>query len=545
MIADRLSILVLATCLLCAGAYGERLNVTHYPGSDIGQQINAAYAALPPTGGALYVPAKKDGTCYQFSAPIQFSTLHKTVVVEGDSLQSTCLQYLGSGTAVWFDYGFEHYLVGATLKNLSLQGTDNQGTGLLLGGSNGAEGTRIENVRIAGFALGVTFGFRAFMQRFDHVVIDDNVQNLYYPPLLQDTGENIEFDHVLFGNNTGTNFADSVVISAANGSPAGINFVDCSFDAVQVVLTVGYINMVNPHFENAANHSDLDYVIVNGGYVNIVNPYFLQNFFSGPVPSQFIRATEGLTVLTGVQAYTNQIIPRFMLLQGSASVLVLGEINVQNFTTDIVKDAGATGYAAVLGAYGQNLPLLLSNNASLGWRNKDGVPMEIFRVGTDNSLLIHNPGGNIGFWNNAETAIVAGLADNEWAVGPAVITTSGDAYFNSVTTTKPAPPAPASLAAQTQSQNLVVSENTSKQGATFGGVLTFGNIPASTCEERDIPAAGTSKGTALAPVWPVLESGLTGMMYVLDSGKVRVRVCNITSHPIGTTAQQFGGRFIH
>jgi hypothetical protein len=541
MIAERLSILVLATCLLCAGAYGERLNVTHYPGSDIGQQINAAYAALPPTGGALYVPAKKDGTCYQFSTPIQFNTLHKTVVVEGDSLQSTCLQYLGSGTAVSFDYGFEHYLVGATLKNLTLQGTGNQGTGLILGGSNGAEGTRIENVRIAGFGLGVIFGYRSWGSKFDHVVIDDNEQNLYYPPSLQDTGENLEFIHVIFGNNTNVNIANSIVINGANGSPPDFNFVDCSFDAVQVVLTVGYINMVNPHFENAANHSDLDYLVINGAYVNIVNPFFLQNFFSGPIPSQFIRATQGLTVLVGVKAYTNQIIPRFMFLQGTASALVLGEINVQNFTTDIVKDVGATGYVAVHGAYGSNYPLLLSNNVPLAWQNSQGIPTEIFRVGTDNSLLVRNPGGNINYWNNAETAIVGAFADNEWAIGPASISTSGDAHFNSVTTANPTPSTPASLVSQTQSQS--PATGTGKSEAAFSGVLSFGSIPAETCKEDDISNARSGTDTFLVPIWPALESGLTGMMYV-DSSKVRVRVCNVTSHPISASAHQFGGRFI-
>jgi hypothetical protein len=531
-------VLVLIVCGLCAAAYGDARNVTKYPGSDIGQQINAAYADLPPTGGALYVPAKSDGNCYQFATPIQFATLDKSVVVSGDSLQSTCLQYTGSGTAVWFDYGFEHYLVGATLKDLTLQGTGSQGTGLLLGGTNGAEGTRIDNVRIAGFALGVTFGYRAFLQRFDHVVIDDNVQNLYYPPALADTGENVEFDHVLFGNNTGTNFANSVVINAANGSPPGINFVDCSFDAVQVVLTVGYVNMVNPHFENAKNHSDLDYVVVNGGYVNIVNPYFLQNYFSGPIPSQLIRATEGLTVLAGVQAYTNQIIPRFMLLQGSANALVLGEINVQNFTTDIVKDAGATGYAAVLGAYGLNLPLLFSNNAALGWRDNQANPMEIFRVGSDNSLLIRNPGGNIAYWNAPETAIISAFADNEFAIGPATITTTGDAHLNSVTVDTPSP-TPRPIGGQ--GHNLVAG--THKWVPAFSAVLEFGNIPAGTCKEENVLSPEASADAFLLPVWPVLEGGLTGMMY-RETGRVKVRVCNVTSSAINAGAHQFGGRFI-
>ena len=544
-----LFILACTVSLFSTPGYSQGRDVTRFPGSDIGQQINAAYAALPPTGGRLHVPTKHDGSCYQYATPIVINIPNKSVVLEGDSLQSTCLQFLGRGVAMQFDYGFDHTVFGAALKDLCLQGTAQQGTGLLLGGSNGAEGLLVENVRITGFGLGVTYSHHAWASRFAHAMIDDNVQNLYYPPGLIATGENVEFNHVLFLNsnsqflNTDANVANSIVIDTGSGSSAGsppdFNFVDCSFDGVQLVLKPSYINIVNPHFEGGFGRNALDWIVIDGAYVNIVNPMFLQDFFSGPQPSQLIRATAGLTVLSGVKAYSNQVIPRFMLLQGTANALVLGEINVQNFSTDIVKDAGATGYFAVHGDYGFNRPLRLSNNTGVWWESTDGAPTEIFRVDAFNGLVIQNPGGNINFWNKNESSNIGGFNDNGLAVGTASISTFGDASFRSVTV---ANKASASSDPQPQTSNVNPRPGEKNSPTRFSGVISFGIIPANTCKENGIPVAGATTNTSVAPVWPPLENGLTGIMYIPESGKVMIRLCNSTANSVGTASRYFGGR---
>lgn len=553
MILQRFSIVVLVVCLLPTAAYSQGRDVTKYPGSDIGQQVNAAYAALPATGGHLHIPAKQDGSCYQYATPIVLNIPDKSVVIEGDSLQSTCLQFQSSGTAVQFDFGFSPAIFGAALKNLTLQGTAQKGTGLVLGGTNGAEGVVVENVRITGFGLGVTYSQKAWASRFEHSVIDDNVQNLYYPPGLAPSGENLEFSHVIFLNtnttalNTDAYVANSIVISAADGTSAGsppdFNFVDCSFDGVQLVLKPSYINIVNAHFEGGFGRNALDWIVIDGAYVNIVNPMFLQDFDSGTQPSQLIRATSGLTVLSGVKAYTKQVIPRFMLLQNTASALVLGEINVQNFTTDIVKDAGATGYFAVHGVYHLNYPLLLSNNTTLGWQNKDGAPAEALRLDAYNNLVIHNPGASIGFWNSNESSPIGLINDFGVGIGPATIDPVGNAHFNSLTLSSSAQPASAKPVSETQGRSPIAGE--SKPGGNFASVIQFGNIPTNACKESEIPGVTAAAGTFLIPIWPALESGLTGMMYVVDSGKIRVRVCNVTTNAISVATHQFGGRFIH
>jgi hypothetical protein len=47
---------------------------TTWGSSDIGVQINAAYAALPTSGGTILIAPKADGTPYVFTVPIACST---------------------------------------------------------------------------------------------------------------------------------------------------------------------------------------------------------------------------------------------------------------------------------------------------------------------------------------------------------------------------------------------------------------------------------------------------------------------------------------
>ncbi len=54
---------------------------TDFSGADIGAQINAAYAALPTTGGAIHVPVT--ASCYDFTTPIVFNTIGKAVTLKG------------------------------------------------------------------------------------------------------------------------------------------------------------------------------------------------------------------------------------------------------------------------------------------------------------------------------------------------------------------------------------------------------------------------------------------------------------------------------
>lgn len=95
--------------------------------TDAGKAINDAYAALPPTGGVIYVMAL--GGCSNFSTPINLSANGKFVTIVGTGVETTCLNYTpSSGTAFTLNTGTAG---GAgqndRLENFSLQ-TSTQGS---------------------------------------------------------------------------------------------------------------------------------------------------------------------------------------------------------------------------------------------------------------------------------------------------------------------------------------------------------------------------------------------------------------------------------
>ena len=66
--------------LPAANGGNAALVATSFPGSDIGAQINAAYAACPAnTGCAILVPPPAGGSFYKMVTPIVFGTSGKNV----------------------------------------------------------------------------------------------------------------------------------------------------------------------------------------------------------------------------------------------------------------------------------------------------------------------------------------------------------------------------------------------------------------------------------------------------------------------------------
>lgn len=144
---------------ICSGgAPCMMLNDGLSPGSakwdtDAGKAIDDAYAALPPSGGVIYVLAL--GGCSNFSTPIDLTTQGKYVTIIGTGVNTTCLNYTPStGTAVTLATGNGGVGQDDELENFSLR-TSTQGsvaTGLVVG-DNGvaAPYTQLEGISISGF----------------------------------------------------------------------------------------------------------------------------------------------------------------------------------------------------------------------------------------------------------------------------------------------------------------------------------------------------------------------------------------------------------
>src|ERR1700694_433974 len=93
----------ISLCLLLVApcAFGSVRYASLFPGADIGEQINAAYADLPASGGAIIL---SDGG--SFATPIVFGTNGKPALLIGLPGDVVTLSFTAtSGTAIMFDYG--------------------------------------------------------------------------------------------------------------------------------------------------------------------------------------------------------------------------------------------------------------------------------------------------------------------------------------------------------------------------------------------------------------------------------------------------------
>jgi len=301
-----------------------------FRGGDIGAQINAAYADLPPAGGAIVLT--QGGS---FSTPIVFATNNKPVLLEGLPGDVITLTYTGSsGTAITFDYGVAHRM-GHGLRDLTLTGPGSAtgSIGVIFGGANGAEGITFRDFKIQSFGVNLQMASHTWLAYFEQGMIRDAGINVLLPAGLVEAGEQITFNHVTFADAPPPH-ADSVWVQ---GGGQEVVFTDCSFDQAQ--LRIGYggmagaqVTIKGSHFENPNYETpgavNYDYLTVDshpGNLVRVSDSYFLQD---APAhgPGRFILMAGGKLLLYGVGMYTPAGAPlqNFGVLAGSAKVEVYG-----------------------------------------------------------------------------------------------------------------------------------------------------------------------------------------------------------------------------
>jgi hypothetical protein len=274
-----------------AGAIGncETIEATTLPGVDIGAKINAAYMALPSTGGVITI-APVVG-CYDFSTPINLNTSGKYVVLRGlapsnQNGSGACLNYQPTTatralTIDWTPSSGGGWIPGAGLRDITLVNNDcvtaggckSAATGIAIGPLNGgAEFGYFENVSISGFGVAVanlipsglgsvSFGMTWINSsvRFNTVgwsiVVDAFVENLHFVGGtisqngigFQDAaGSEIDFGGTSFDSNTIAGFScsgggDFTFISPhfENYGGTTTHYVSCSKDAGNITLHGG------------------------------------------------------------------------------------------------------------------------------------------------------------------------------------------------------------------------------------------------------------------------------------------------------------------
>ena len=306
------------------------VNAANFPGADIGEQINAAYASLPARGGVIMLNESAS-----FSTPIAFAQNGKPALLIGLPGDVVTLTYTAaSGTAMTFDCGTGHRM-GYGVRDLTLTGPGNASntTGVVFGGANGAEGIVFRDFKIQSFGTNLQMGSHTWLVQFEHGMVRDGGVNVLLPSGLVQAGEQIVFNHVTFADAPPPN-TNSVWVQ---GGGQEVVFTDCSFDQAQLRIgnnsvSAAQVVVKGSHFENPGYATpgavNYDYVVVdnNGGnLLRVTDSYFLQDApWLGP--SRFMLLNGGRVVICGVGMYTPAGSPlqNFALLLNSARLDAYG-----------------------------------------------------------------------------------------------------------------------------------------------------------------------------------------------------------------------------
>jgi len=333
---------------ICSGgAPCMLLNDGLSPGSakwdtDAGKAIDDAYAALPPTGGVIYVLSL--GGCSSFSTPIDLSTQGKYVTVIGTGVNTTCLNYTPStGTALTLATGSGGIGQNDELQNFSLRTTTegSMANGLVVG----YNGVAAPYAKLDGISIG---GFR-----------DDLIDNTYGLVL---TNTNLLFcssaaDSVAFQTgSTGSQYGDDTRIHASQ-------FAGCA-----TLLAIGNENPVWADGLILANAGSTWVDLPNGGLfcdrchwfnqsgtahwfttaanLIVTNSQFEDGSSTGTSAS-YATETAGFTVITNSVLYSaGHSVTEFLNITGGNIALS----NFANTTPQRIPKLTESGYG---GAYAQ------------------------------------------------------------------------------------------------------------------------------------------------------------------------------------------------
>ena len=227
------------------------LNSGCYSGSDVGAQINSAYAACPSVGCHIKIPPS--ASAYVQTTPIVFATNNKPAWLDCDPGAAagisgvTTFSYTPTtGVAVSFQTGTQQgnaitgcRFVGpgsstVTLGLLSGGCPTTLGTaGYCTAGSQALVGAAFVGIDVESFGIGVVLGNNHYLSHYDDMTLLNNGINLSYPSGTSGTGEGLRFSGGVYENKTGPptplvqNCADFEGPFAINFAFYSVHFDNC------------------------------------------------------------------------------------------------------------------------------------------------------------------------------------------------------------------------------------------------------------------------------------------------------------------------------
>lgn len=298
--------------------------------TDVGKAIDDAYAALPPTGGIIYVLSL--GGCSNFLTPINLTTQGKYVAIIGTGVATTCLNYIPStGTALTVATG--NAGVGHDdLENFSLQ-TTTEGSlaiGLVIGQDGvAAPATTLDGISISGFqdevidnSYGVVLTNTTLLScssTSNSIAFQTGVTGSEYGDDTRIHASRFESCATLLAiRNENPVWADGLVLSKASTTtvdvPSGGLFCDkCHWfnqSGTAHWFTNGGGNLIvtNSQFEDGSSTgTSTSYGTVTAGFTIITNSVL---YSGGHSVTEFVNITGGNIYLSDFANTTPQLIPK-------------------------------------------------------------------------------------------------------------------------------------------------------------------------------------------------------------------------------------------
>lgn len=380
------------------------LYADQFTGADICAKVNAAYAALPSMGGQIVIPAGS----FSCATQISFSTLNKRVLLQGQPGNATTVTYTGTtGALITINNGAASVgsgvsSVGSGVYNLNIAGstTANPTTGILLGGTNGAQSITISGVRFTSLGLGLNTTSNTWVTEVVNSYFESNAQNVLLNTS-SNSGENMKFtDDTFVGLNSGitscVQFATSAVASA--------DFVNASFDDCQLDIAAGNeaVTITGGHMENPgqASNPGYDFMHIENGGSNFTN-----------------------VTVTGMNFYNDSsstVTPEFILNGGNLNMFGVTATRNTGGTviTSFVKNVTSFGSASIDGFRSANGPVTDIMNGVAPTAPTNGFFDHVVSKINSFPFAINQTSNNntADFWNGAN---IVGTVDNNgyWELG--------------------------------------------------------------------------------------------------------------------------------
>lgn len=439
---------------------GGVIDATTYSQSDIGAQVNAAYASCPKKACIITIPRGK----YIYSTPIVFGVDGKRALLMGTPAEGTELDYTGTGAAITINTGDQNvgidHTAGNGLDGIYLRGNNYSTTspqiGVFVGGTNGADGVVLQNVNIYTFGYGLQLGANNYHFMFQNGIIRDNGQNVHINAA-SNSGESIDFVNAFIVDGGQNDAIDCFWMD--NSATASLNYTGGSLDDCQMhVLQANNVTITGTHFENPGSRSGgwgpYTYIIADNNLatnIDINGATFFDTSGNGLVPPNYI-ANGGNVTLNGVivRQFSGSTMTNFMTLTGSGRVSWMGLNDVSGTAfTNVVSGVpyttnGTTGaytlqpLATAAGAFlavnttGQIIattsPIAASQSPWIENINAAGFNLTNVGLASTTSLIVSG--------NATTSQLNIGNYQTSWKSGPDYLDTQNDGVSNPFTETR-------------------------------------------------------------------------------------------------------------